>query len=272
MPTISDSGPDEGSSVAIDGASDSDGDNTPRLLDPIPPPLKDPHPTSPQPGTCMVDPEALPTLGDKKGQNHLSPSNFRNNTSKISGPSGKVKGIGEKTSKATPARTEMSERTRPGVESRQSVTRRSFGTTSRATPSGSRLTSAASIRAPQSASPLPPALPVYVDLAYLPGGPAAQTLDEEFFKWLRSSCYVISGDDPAKEKFTRKILDSLLAGKSNWPQETQVTLIPTFESTTVHAWYEETHALHQSLGITVLGSTSSVSMQGETFPACKVEF
>lgn len=142
LPTISDSGPDEGSSVAIDGASDSDGDNTPRLLDPIPPPLKDPHPTSPQPGTCMVDPEALPTLGDKKGQNHLSPSNFRNNTSKISGPSGKVKGIGEKTSKATPARAEMSERTRPGVESRQSVTRRSFGTTSRATPSGSRLTSA----------------------------------------------------------------------------------------------------------------------------------
>ncbi|XP_073516543.1 microtubule-associated protein 1S [Phyllobates terribilis] len=272
LPTISDSGPEEGSSIAIDGASDSEGDNTPRHLDPIPPPLKDPYPTSPQPGTCMVDPEALPMdLIGKKNQNHSTPSTFRNNTSKLSGPSGKVRGVGERNSKATTGRPETQEKTRTGVEFRQSVTRRSIGNTFRGTPAGSRLSSAVS-RVPQSVSPSPPALPVYVDLAYLPGGPAAQTVDEEFFKWLRSSCYVISGDDAVREKFTRKILDSLLAVKSNWPQDMQVTLIPTFESATVHAWYEETHALQQSLGITVLGSTSSVSMQGETFPACKVEF
>ncbi|XP_069818446.1 microtubule-associated protein 1S isoform X2 [Dendropsophus ebraccatus] len=273
LPTISDSGPEEGSSIAIDGASDSEGDNTPRLLDPIPPPLKDPHPTPPQPGTCMVDPDSLPAVfSDKKGKSHLTSSTVRNNTSRISGPSGKVRGIGEKTPKTTGVRTEMSERTRAGIESRQSVNRRSFGNTSKVTPTASRFFSAGSSRTPQSVSPLPPALPVYVDLAYLPGGPAAQTVDEEFFKRLRSSFYVVSGDDPVKEKFTRKILDSLLDGKRNWPQEMQVTLIPTFESPMVHAWYEETHALQQSLGITVLGSTSSVSMQGETFPACKVEF
>ncbi|XP_044126011.1 microtubule-associated protein 1S [Bufo gargarizans] len=271
LPTISDSGPEEGSSIAIDGASDSEGENTPRLLDPIPPVLKDPHPTPPQPGTCMVDPEALSIdLGDKKSQTHLS-SNFRS-SSKISGASGKVRAIGERTSKTTPARADISERTRSGVESKQLVSKRSVVNTIRATPSGNRLSSAASSRTPKPVSSSTPATPVYVDLAYLPGGPAAQTVDEEFFKRLCSSCYVVSGDDPVKEKFTRKILDSLLAEKSNWPQDMPVTLIPTFESPTVHAWYEETHALQQSLGITVLGSTSSVSMQGETFPACKVEF
>ncbi|XP_071966630.1 microtubule-associated protein 1S isoform X1 [Engystomops pustulosus] len=272
LPTISDSGPEEGSSIAIDGASDSEGDNTTRLLDPIPPPLKDQHPTPPQPGTCMVDPEALSVdPSNKKSQNHVSPSNIRKSASKLSGPPGKVRGTGDEASK-TICRAETSERSRTGVESKPSVLRRSVGSTLRSTSAGSRLTSAALSRTPQSVSPSPPALPVYVDLAYLPGGPAAQTVDEEFFKRLRSSCYVISGDDPVKEKFTRKILDSLLAGKSHWLQETQVTLIPTFESSTVHAWYEETHALQQSLGIIVVGNNSSVSMQGETFPACKVEF
>lgn len=52
----------------------------------------------------------------------------------------------------------------------------------------------------------------------------------------------------------------------------QVTLIPTFDSVAMHEWYEETHARHQALGITVLGSDSTVSMQDEAFPACKVEF
>lgn len=51
-----------------------------------------------------------------------------------------------------------------------------------------------------------------------------------------------------------------------------MTLIPTFDSMAMHEWYEETHARHQALGITVLGSNSTVSMQDEAFPACKVEF
>lgn len=51
-----------------------------------------------------------------------------------------------------------------------------------------------------------------------------------------------------------------------------MTLIPTFDSAAMHEWYEETHARHQALGITVLGSNSTVSMQDEAFPACKVEF
>ncbi|XP_018429689.1 PREDICTED: microtubule-associated protein 1S [Nanorana parkeri] len=265
LPTISDSGPEECPSIAADGASDSEGDNTPRLLDPVPPNMKDPHPLPPQPGTCMVDPEAMPTVHADKTQNHSSPSNVRSKTSKLSA---KTKVIADKTGKVATGKTEMAR----AVTDPKPSARRSLGNSIKATPAGSRLAASGQSRPLHLASSSHPAQPVYVDLAYLPGGPAAQTIEEEFFRLVRSSCYVISGDDPIKEKSTRKVLDSLLAGKSHWTQDIQVTVIPTFESPAVRAWYEETHALQQSLGVIVLGSTSSVSMQDETFPACKVEF
>ena len=47
-----------------------------------------------------------------------------------------------------------------------------------------------------------------------------------------------------------------------------MTLIPSFDSGVI----QEMHIRHQVLGITLLGSNSTVSMQGEAFPACKVEF
>lgn len=52
----------------------------------------------------------------------------------------------------------------------------------------------------------------------------------------------------------------------------QVTLIPTFDSLAMHEWYQETHERQRDLSVTVLGSNSTVAMQEETFPACKVEF
>ncbi|VCW76405.1 unnamed protein product, partial [Gulo gulo] len=121
-------------------------------------------------------------------------------------------------------------------------------------------------------SAAPPGSPVYLDLAYLPSGSSARLLDEEFFRRVRALCYVISGQDQRKEEGMRAVLDALLAGKQQWDRDLQVTLIPTFDSVAMHEWYEETHARHQALGITVLGSNSTVSMQDEAFPACKVEF
>lgn len=56
------------------------------------------------------------------------------------------------------------------------------------------------------------------------------------------------------------------------PFPAQVTLIPTFDSLVMHEWYTETLEQQQELGVTVLGSNSTVAMQDETFPACKVEF
>lgn len=52
----------------------------------------------------------------------------------------------------------------------------------------------------------------------------------------------------------------------------QVTVIPTFESVPMQEWYQQTLDRQKELGITVLGSNSTVAMQDETFPACKIEF
>ncbi|KAM4709558.1 microtubule-associated protein 1S [Discoglossus pictus] len=262
LPTISDSGPDECPSIAADGELDFEGDNTPKYLDPIPPPLRDPHPLPPQPGTCMVDPEALPSnQGDRKPNSRMSSAlNLRNEGTKMHGlskPQSAGKGDPLERGQRVAAGTRTSLGGRPGSTVKSA---------------GSRITLGSTYKLPVSGSPSPPPPPVYVDLSYLPGGTGAYTIEEDFFKRVRSSCYIISGDNPAKEKVTRRILDSLLSGKGHWPQEVQVTLIPTFESASVHEWYNETHAQQQALGITVLGSTSSVAMQGETFPACKVEF
>lgn len=57
-----------------------------------------------------------------------------------------------------------------------------------------------------------------MDLAYLPSGCASSTVDQDFFRRLRSSHYIISGDDPVKEAAMRSILDALLEGKSSWPE------------------------------------------------------
>lgn len=59
--------------------------------------------------------------------------------------------------------------------------------------------------------------PVYLDMAYLPSGCASATIDVEFFRRLRSSCYIVSGDEPLKESVMRPILDALLEGKTAWP-------------------------------------------------------
>ncbi|XP_049585899.1 electromotor neuron-associated protein 1 [Syngnathus scovelli] len=112
---------------------------------------------------------------------------------------------------------------------------------------------------------------VHVDLAYLPSGSASSTVDAEFFRRLRASYYVVSGEERVKAAAMRSILDALLDGKSSWP-DAQVTLIPTFDSVAMHEWYQDTREQQTRLSITVLGSNSTVAMQEETFPACKVEF
>ncbi|NXR80641.1 MAP1B protein, partial [Pycnonotus jocosus] len=51
----------------------------------------------------------------------------------------------------------------------------------------------------------------------------------------------------------------------------QVTLIPTHDSEVMREWYQETHEKQQDLNIMVLASSSTVVMQDESFPACKIE-
>lgn len=51
----------------------------------------------------------------------------------------------------------------------------------------------------------------------------------------------------------------------------QVTLIPTHDTDVLREWYQETHDKQQELNIMVLASSSTVVMQDESFPACKIE-
>uniref|UniRef100_A0A3B5B1I4 Microtubule-associated protein 1S-like n=1 Tax=Stegastes partitus TaxID=144197 RepID=A0A3B5B1I4_9TELE len=113
---------------------------------------------------------------------------------------------------------------------------------------------------------------VYVDLAYIPSGASSSTVSVDFFRCVRSSCYIISGDGPEREELMRQTLDALLDAKMSWPDTMQVTVIPTFESPSMQEWYQQTLDRQKEQGITVLGSNSTVAMQDETFPACKIEF
>lgn len=75
-----------------------------------------------------------------------------------------------------------------------------------------------------SARPAPTAAagsPVYLDLAYLPGGGAGH-LDQDFFLRVRALCYVISGQGQRQEEGLRAVLDALLAGKQQWDLDLQV--------------------------------------------------
>ncbi|XP_063456076.1 microtubule-associated protein 1S isoform X2 [Pan paniscus] len=278
LPTLSDSDPVPLAPGAADSDDDTEGFGVPRH-DPLPDPLKVPPPLPDPSSICMVDPEMLPPKTARQTENvsrtrkPLARPNSRAATPKATPvAAAKTKGLagGDRASRPLSARSEPSEKGGRAPLSRKSSTPK----TATRGPSGS-----ASSRPGVSATP--PKSPVYLDLAYLPSGSSAHLVDEEFFQRVRALCYVISGQDQRKEEGMRAVLDALLASKQHWDRDLQVrvtpgpllvTLIPTFDSVAMHTWYAETHARHQALGITVLGSNSMVSMQDDAFPACKVEF
>ncbi|KAL0188606.1 hypothetical protein M9458_015705, partial [Cirrhinus mrigala] len=119
---------------------------------------------------------------------------------------------------------------------------------------------------------VPPGPPIYVDLAYIPNHCSAKNVDQEFFKRVRSAYYVVSGNDSSNGEPSRSVLDALLEGKAQWGSNLQVTLIPTHDTEVTREWYQQTHEKQQELNIMVLASSSTVVMQDESFPACKIEF
>ncbi|XP_053906554.1 microtubule-associated protein 1S [Cuculus canorus] len=283
LPTLSDSdippATEDCPSILADGLESDEDSEQPargvaRARDPLPAPMKDPCPIPAQPGICMVDPEALPAtkkeipgkvkrtpsrVGSVPAAPKAEPSRHPNSAPKARGTTSSARDAGDK------ARLLLGDKKGPtSGDTRTPGSTRSAGAR---LPAGAGRASPAGTRA---AAPLGP--PIYVDLAYLPGSWSARTVDEEFFRRVRSLCYVVSGDDHLKEGVLRTLLDALLAAKHQWGTDIQVTLIPTFDSLVMHEWYQETHDRQQELGITVLGSNSTVAMQDETFPACKVEF
>ncbi|XP_055474850.1 microtubule-associated protein 1S [Psammomys obesus] len=263
LPTLSDSDP-----VPV-ADSDDDAGSESVARDPLPTP-RVPPPLPDAPGICMVDPEALPprarqppnTSNSSRGRKAPARPSSASAAPRATVVAAKTKGPAGDRARPQSARSEPADK--PG---RVPLTRKpSVPKTIPKTTSTTRISGPGSRPAPLVAGS-----PVYLDLAYLPGGGAGH-LDQDFFLRVRALCYVISGQGQRQEEGLRALLDALLAGKQQWDLDLQVTLIPTFDSAVMHRWYEETHEQHQALGIRVLGSGSMVSMQDEAFPACKVEF
>ncbi|XP_023148672.3 microtubule-associated protein 1A [Amphiprion ocellaris] len=248
-----------------------------RSHDPPPAPLMDPYPHAPRPDVCMVDPDSL------------------NNGSLKKEPKAKgLKKASSKTKSASPARRKKSpmpvkqmpsprsaslkkkdadkssrmSRLSDGQGSKDDDLSRSSYNPGKGLTNGVKSSSGSQ----KSSSAAAPGLPIYVDLAYIPNHCSAKNVDQEFFKRIRSAYYVVSGNDGASGEPSRGVLDALLDGKAQWGSNLQVTLIPTHDTEVTRDWYQQTHERQQELNIMVLASSSTVVMQDESFPACKIEF
>ncbi|XP_067105030.1 microtubule-associated protein 1A isoform X1 [Osmerus mordax] len=255
-----------------------------RSLDPHPAPLVDPRPHPPHPDACMVDPDSLANDLNRAPESPLKKDPKPKGLRKTSG----------KTKSASPARRKRSpmpvsktasprsaslkkkdaerssrmSRLSDGQGSREDDLSRSSYTPGKGLTNGLKSSSGSQ----RSGSVVPPGPPIYVDLAYIPNHCSAKNVDQEFFKRIRSAYYVVSGNDAGSEEPSRRVLDALLEGKSQWGSNLQVTLIPTHDTDVTREWYQQTHQRQQELNVMVLASSSTVVMQDESFPACKIEF
>ncbi|KAI5617556.1 microtubule-associated protein 1B isoform X1, partial [Silurus asotus] len=261
--------------------------SSPRTHDPPPAPMKDPIPQPPKPDVCMVDPEAV-----VNGQSHTerpmkkelkTNKGLRKTLGKQKSASPARKGEGRSRRSTTPVKQTSKDSSphAPTIKrldsdktlrvSRMPETQGSKGENhpAKGLVNGVKSSSGSNQKSTAGASPGPP---FYVDLAYIPNHCSAKNVDQEFFKRVRATYYVVSGNDPGSGEPSRGVLDALLEGKAQWGTNVQVTLIPTHDTEVTRDWYQQTHKKQQDLNIMVLASSSTVVMQDESFPACKIEF
>ncbi|XP_077087202.1 microtubule-associated protein 1B [Siphateles boraxobius] len=259
-------GTEECPSITADANIDSEDDSetlptdrtiTYRHADPPPATPRDPAPAPPHPDACMVDPEVL------KGQ-EASQKDERGKPKK--NISSKTKSSATKSLSKTSAIKELK------VSSPKKATEDKDAKNATNTSASRGVKSSTSGSAKYSSgTSVPNCPPMYMDLVYIPNHCNAKNVDAEFFKRIRSSYFVVSGNDPTAQEPSKAVLDALLEGKSQWGNKMQVTLIPTHDTEVMREWYQETHEKQQDLNIMVLASSSTVVMQDESFPACKIE-
>lgn len=258
-------GTEECPSITADANIDSEDDSetlptdrtlTYRHADPPPVALRDPAPSSGHHDVCMVDPEALKAEENLHNANTEGgeKSNKKKLLKKSSSPSRKSGLSKVKDSKTASPKKGVGEG-KDAKNATNTSASRGVKTTTSGTGSGK----------------VPNCPPMYMDLVYIPNHCSAKNVDDEFFKCVRSSYYVVSGNDQTAQEPSRAVLDALLEGKAQWGNNMQVTLIPTHDTDVMREWYQETHDKQQELNIMVLASSSTVVMQDESFPACKIE-
>uniref|UniRef100_A0A674I2Q2 Microtubule associated protein 1A n=1 Tax=Terrapene triunguis TaxID=2587831 RepID=A0A674I2Q2_9SAUR len=245
--------------------------------DPQPVPMIDPHPHPPHPDVCMVDPEMLVNEQNVSRTDKISKKDLKEKSKGVRKPLSKPKS-------SSPARKLDVKGKRSPTPVKQPLDRSPKSTTAKKDRDGGEnhsnlgKTLVNGIKtnpvssSPKSSLSVLPGPPVYVDLAYIPNHCSGKNTDLEFFKRVRASYYVVSGNDPVNGEPSRAVLDALLEGKSQWGGNLQVTLIPTHDTEVTREWYQQTHEKQQELNIMVLASSSTVVMQDESFPACKIEF
>ncbi|XP_039176638.1 microtubule-associated protein 1B [Crotalus tigris] len=269
-------------------------------IDPPPVPVQDRSPSPRHPDVSMVDPETLPidqnlgkplkkdlkekTKTKKQGTKTKSSSPAKKSDSKPKQvaspkPAGLKESLDKVSRTASPKKKESVEKAAKNIstpeiksshnEEKDKETKNAANSTT--SKSAKTTTSGSGNGKPTKSIAVPPGPPMYLDLVYIPNHSNSKNVDIEFFKRVRSSYYVVSGNDPAAEEPSRAVLDSLLEGKAQWGSNMQVTLIPTHDSEVMREWYQETHEKQQDLNIMVLASSSTVVMQDESFPACKIE-
>ncbi|XP_037610808.1 microtubule-associated protein 1A isoform X1 [Sebastes umbrosus] len=245
--------------------------------DPPPAPLMDPYPHPPRPDVCMVDPD---TLGNGLVKKEPKTKGLKKTSGKTKSASPARRKRSPMPVKQTPSPRSASLKKKEADKSSR-MSRLSDGQGSKdddlsrsSYNPGKGLTNGvkSSSGSQKSGSAAAPGLPIYVDLAYIPNHCSAKNVDQEFFKRIRSAYYVVSGNDAAGGEPSRGVLDALLDGKAQWGSNLQVTLIPTHDTEVTRDWYQQTHERQQELNIMVLASSSTVVMQDESFPACKIEF
>ncbi|XP_064311969.1 microtubule-associated protein 1A isoform X1 [Phalacrocorax carbo] len=266
--------------------------------DPQPVPMVDPHPHPPHPDVCMVDPDMLVNEQSMSRTDKISKKDIKEKNKGVRKPLSKpksssparkldvkgkrsptpVKQPSDKSPKSATAKKEKDGGEKPKPRSalvqpphtEEEISRSSHSNPGKNLVNGIKTNPASN--SPKSSLPVPMGPPVYVDLAYIPNHCSGKNTDPEFFKRVRASYYVVSGNDAANGEPSRAVLDALLEGKSQWGENLQVTLIPTHDTEVTREWYQQTHEKQQELNIMVLASSSTVVMQDESFPACKIEF
>ncbi|XP_025896266.1 microtubule-associated protein 1A [Nothoprocta perdicaria] len=266
--------------------------------DPQPVPMVDPHPHPPHPDVCMVDPEMLANEQSTSRTDKISKKDIKEKNKGVRKPLSKpksssparkldvkgkrsptpVKQPSDKSPKSATAKKEREGGEKPKSRStlaqpphgEDELSRSSHSNPSKSLVNGIKTSPASN--SPKSSLSVPMGPPVYVDLAYIPNHCSGKNTDPEFFRRVRASYYVVSGNDATNGEPSRTVLDALLEGKSQWGENLQVTLIPTHDTEVTREWYQQTHEKQQELNIMVLASSSTVVMQDESFPACKIEF
>ncbi|CAM9407534.1 unnamed protein product [Bubo scandiacus] len=265
--------------------------------DPQPVPMVDPHPHPPHPDVCMVDPDMLVNEQSMSRTDKISKKDIKEKNKgvrkplskpKSSSPSRKLDVKGKRSPTPVKQPSDKSPKSVTGKKERDGekpkprsalvqpphtedeLSRSSHSNPGKSLVNGIKTNPASN--SPKSSLPVPMGPPVYVDLAYIPNHCSGKNTDPEFFKRVRASYYVVSGNDAANGEPSRAVLDALLEGKAQWGENLQVTLIPTHDTEVTREWYQQTHEKQQELNIMVLASSSTVVMQDESFPACKIEF